>query len=69
VAADEGVGAAMMFTDQWVDAAQPGVFDGQSAQEGLDLPAFTIDSAEVSLDRSICVSYIYLFFCNNVYVI
>jgi hypothetical protein len=69
VAADEGVGAAMMFTDQWVDAAQPGVSDGQSAQAGVDLPTFTIDSAEVSLDRSICVSYIYLFFCNNVYVI
>ena len=69
MAADEGVGAAMMFTDQWVDAAQPGVSDGLSAQAGVDLAAFTIDSAEVSLDRSICVSYIYLFFCNNVYVI
>ena len=69
MAADEGIGAAMMFTDQWVDAGQLGGGDGQSAQEGVDLPTITLDSTEVSLDRSICVSYIYLFFCNNVYVI
>ena len=67
VATDEGFGAAMVFTDQWVDAAQPGVSDGQSAQAGVDLPTFTIDSAEVSLDRSICV-HIYIYFFVTMYV-
>ena len=65
----------MMFTEEWVDVVQPGGGDGQpggggqSAQVGVDLPSLTLDSAEVSLDRSICVSYIYLFCYNNVYVI
>ena len=75
MAADEGVGAAMTFEEEWVDAGQLGGGDGQpggggqSVQVGVDLPSLTLDSTEVSLDRSICVSYIYLFFCNNVYVI
>ena len=69
VAAYDGVGATMMFTEEWVDAGQPGGGDGQSAQAGVDLPTITLDSTEVSLDKSICVSYIYLFFCNNVYII
>ena len=68
-AADEGVGAAMTFTEEWVDAHQPGDGEGQSTQAGVHLPTLTLNSTEVSLDRSICVSYIYLFFCNNVYVI
>ena len=67
-AADEGVGAAMTFAEEWVDAGQPGGGDGQpsggglSAQAGVDFPSLTIDSAEVSFDRSICVSYIYIYF-------
>ena len=66
-AADEGVGAAMTFAEEWVDAGQPGGGDsqpgggGQSGQAGVDLPSLTLDSAEVSLDRSICVLNIYIF--------
>ena len=65
----------MIFAKECVDAGQPRGGDGQSggggqsAQAGVDFPSLTIDSAEVSFDRSICVSYIYLFLCNNVYVI
>ena len=57
----------MTFAEEWVDTGQPGGGDGhpggggQSAQAGVDLPSLTLDSGEVSLDRSICVSYIYIY--------
>ena len=51
----------MMFTYEWVDAHQPGDGEGQSAQTGGNLPTLTLDPTKVSLDRSICVSYILIF--------
>ena len=47
-AANKGVGSVMMFTDEWVDAHQPGPSEGPFGKIGERLPNLTLDSSEVS---------------------
>ncbi len=47
-AIDEGIGATMMFTDEWVDARQSNAGEGQSAQTCDSLPTLSIDSTELA---------------------
>ena len=47
-AAEEGVGAALMFTHEWVSAHQTVAGEGPSRQEGDRIPDLTLNSTEVS---------------------
>ena len=47
-AAKEGVGAALMFTNEWFAAHQPVAGEGPSRQEGDSIPDLTLNSTEVS---------------------
>ena len=46
-AADEGVEAAVMFTDEWVTDHRPDIDEG-SPQQIPSLPDLTLNSSEVS---------------------
>ena len=46
-AVDEGVEAAVIFTDEWISAHQPGPDEGLSRQVPI-LPNLTLNSNEVS---------------------
>ena len=48
IAAEEGVGAALMFTHEWVAAHQPVAGEGPSRQDGDSIPDLTLNSTEVS---------------------
>ena len=47
VAADEGVEAVVMFTNEWIAAHQPGPDEG-SSQQIPSLPNLTLNSSKVS---------------------
>jgi len=48
IAAEEGVGAALMFRDEWDAAHQPVAGEGPSRQAGDSIPDLTLNSTEVS---------------------
>ena len=47
-AAEEGVGAALMFTHEWVATHQPVAGEDPSRQAGDNIPDLTLNSTEVS---------------------
>jgi len=47
-AAEEGVGAALMFTHEWDAAHQSVAGEGPSRQAGDNIPDLTLNSTEVS---------------------
>ena len=48
IAAEEGVGAVLMFTHEWVGAHQPVASEGPYRQVGDSIPDLTLNSTKVS---------------------